>query len=452
MARAKTAYACTECGGQSSKWQGQCPHCGAWNTLVESVAVPAAVRFKAVSGTAGTVQPLAKVEARAETHARTGIEEFDRVLGGGIVPGGVILLGGDPGIGKSTLLLQAMAAIGAERHALYVTGEESPEQVALHAQRLGLVNAPVELLAEVQLEAIVSAIRTGRPDVVVIDSIQTVYTEALESAPGSVSQVRECAAQLTRLAKQSGITVLLVGHVTKEGAIAGPRVLEHIVDTVLYFEGDPHSSYRLVRAIKNRFGAANELGVFAMTERGLKGVANPSALFLSHHDEPVAGSCSLATVEGLRPLLVEVQALVDPGQSGGPPRRLAVGLDPQRLALLLAVLHRHGAVETGNLDVFVNAVGGVRITEPAADLAVLAAVFSSQQNKALQSKSIVFGEVGLAGEIRPVQRGQERLREAAKLGFRRAIIPSANRPKHAIEGIEIVAVRRIDEALDRLLR
>jgi DNA repair protein RadA/Sms len=452
MARAKTAYACTECGGQSSKWQGQCPHCGAWNTLVESVAVPAAVRFKAVSGTAGTVQPLAKVEARAETHARTGIEEFDRVLGGGIVPGGVILLGGDPGIGKSTLLLQAMAAIGAERHALYVTGEESPEQVALRAQRLGLVNAPVELLAEVQLEAIVSAIRTGRPDVVVIDSIQTVYTEALESAPGSVSQVRECAAQLTRLAKQSGITVLLVGHVTKEGAIAGPRVLEHIVDTVLYFEGDPHSSYRLVRAIKNRFGAANELGVFAMTERGLKGVANPSALFLSHHDEPVAGSCILATVEGSRPLLVEVQALVDPGQSGGPPRRLAVGLDPQRLALLLAVLHRHGAVETGNLDVFVNAVGGVRITEPAADLAVLAAVFSSQQNKALQSKSIVFGEVGLAGEIRPVQRGQERLREAAKLGFRRAIIPSANRPKHAIEGIEIVAVRRIDEALDRLLR
>jgi DNA repair protein RadA/Sms len=452
MARAKTAYACTECGGQSSKWQGQCPHCGAWNTLVESVAVPAAMRFKAVSGTAGTVQPLAKVETRVETHSPTGIEEFDRVLGGGIVRGGVILLGGDPGIGKSTLLLQAMAAIGAERRALYVTGEESPEQVALRAHRLGLVNAPVELLAEVQLEAIVDAIRTGRPDVVVIDSIQTVYTEALESAPGSVSQVRECAAQLTRLAKQSGITVLLVGHVTKEGAIAGPRVLEHIVDTVLYFEGDPHSSYRLVRAIKNRFGAANELGVFAMTERGLKGVANPSALFLSHHDEPVSGSCILATVEGSRPLLVEVQALVDPGQSGGAPRRLAVGLDPQRLALLLAVLHRHGAVETGNLDVFVNAVGGVRITEPAADLAVLAAVFSSQQNKALQGKSIVFGEVGLAGEIRPVQRGQERLREAAKLGFRRAIIPSANRPKHAIEGIEIVAVRRIDEALDRLIR
>jgi DNA repair protein RadA/Sms len=449
VAKAKTAYACTECGGQSSKWQGQCPHCGAWNTLVETVATPAAVRFQAVSGTAGEVQPLAKLEARAETHAPTGVEEFDRVLGGGLVAGGVILLGGDPGIGKSTLLLQAMAAIGAVRRALYVTGEESPEQVALRAQRLGLVNAPVDLLAEVQLEAIVGAIRMRRPEVVVIDSIQTVYTEALESAPGSVAQVRECAAQLTRLAKQSGITVLLVGHVTKEGAIAGPRVLEHIVDTVLYFEGDPHSSYRLVRAIKNRFGAANELGVFAMTERGLKGVANPSALFLSHHAEPVPGSCILATIEGSRPLLVEVQALVDPGQ-GGMARRLAVGLDAQRLALLLAVLHRHGGVETGMVDVFVNAVGGVRIAEPAADLAVLMAIYSSFKNSSLQAKSVVFGEVGLAGEIRPVQRGQERLREAAKLGFRTALIPAANRPKHAIEGIEVVTATRIGEALERL--
>jgi DNA repair protein RadA/Sms len=449
MAKAKTAYGCTECGGQASKWQGQCPHCGAWNTLVESVVTPAAVRFQAVSGAVGEVRPLAKVEARAETHAPTGLEEFDRVLGGGLVAGGVILLGGDPGIGKSTLLLQAMAAIGATRRALYVTGEESPEQVALRAQRLGLVNAPVELLAEVQLEAIVGAIRTRRPEVAVIDSIQTVYTEALESAPGSVAQVRECAAQLTRLAKQNAITVLLVGHVTKEGAIAGPRVLEHIVDTVLYFEGDPHSSYRLVRAIKNRFGAANELGVFAMTERGLKGVANPSALFLSHHAEPVPGSCILATLEGSRPLLVEVQALVDPGQ-GAMPRRLAVGLDAQRLALLLAVLHRHGGVETGNLDVFVNAVGGVRIAEPAADLAVLMAINSSFKNRNVASKSVVFGEVGLAGEIRPVQRGQERLREAAKLGFRTALIPAANRPKHAIEGMEVITVARIGEALERL--
>ena len=449
MAKAKTAYACTECGGQSSKWQGQCPHCSAWNTLVETVATPAAVRFQAVSGSAAEVQPLAEVQARAETHAPTGLEEFDRVLGGGLVAGGVILLGGDPGIGKSTLLLQAMAAIGAARRALYVTGEESPEQVALRAQRLGLVNAPVELLAEVQLEAIVGAIRMRRPEVVVIDSIQTVYTEALESAPGSVAQVRECAAQLTRLAKQTAITVVLVGHVTKEGAIAGPRVLEHIVDTVLYFEGDPHSSYRLVRAIKNRFGAANELGVFAMTERGLKGVANPSALFLSHHAEPVPGSCILATLEGSRPLLVEVQALVDPGQ-GGMARRLAVGLDAQRLALLLAVLHRHGGVETGVLDVFVNAVGGVRIAEPAADLAILMAIYSSFKNRSLQAKSVVFGEVGLAGEIRPVQRGQERLREAAKLGFRTALIPEANRPKHAIEGMDVITVARIGEALQQL--
>jgi DNA repair protein RadA/Sms len=342
--------------------------------------------------------------------------------------------------------LQASAAIGATRRALYVNGEESVEQVALRASRLGMVNAPVELLAEVQLEAIVGAIRTLRPEVVVIDSIQTVYTEALESAPGSVAQVRECAAQLTRLAKQGAITVILVGHVTKEGAIAGPRVLEHIVDTVLYFEGDTHSSFRLVRAIKNRFGAANELGVFAMTERGLKGVANPSALFLSQHGQPVPGSCILATVEGSRPMLVEVQALVDPTQ-GGLARRLAVGLDAQRLALLLAVLHRHGGVETGNLDVYVNAVGGMRIGEPAADLAVLLAVHSSLKNKPIESKSVVFGEVGLAGEIRPVQRGQERLREAAKLGFRRALIPAPNRPRLAIEGIEILTASRIGEAL-----
>jgi DNA repair protein RadA/Sms len=444
--KAKTAYACTECGGQTSKWQGQCPQCSAWNTLVETVAAKPASRFQALAGPASSVRALASVEMASNQRSATGIEEFDRVLGGGLVAGGVVLLGGDPGIGKSTLLLQASAAIGATRRALYVTGEESVEQVALRANRLGMVNAPVELLAEVQLEAILGAIRTLRPEVVVIDSIQTVYTEALESAPGSVAQVRECAAQLTRLAKQSATTVILVGHVTKEGAIAGPRVLEHIVDTVLYFEGDTHSSFRLVRAIKNRFGAANELGVFAMTERGLKGVANPSALFLSQHGLPVSGSCILATVEGSRPMLVEVQALVDPTQ-GGLARRLAVGLDPQRLALLLAVLHRHGGVETGNLDVYVNAVGGMRIGEPAADLAVLLAVYSSLKNKPIEAKSVVFGEVGLAGEIRPVQRGQERLREAAKLGFRRALIPAPNRPRQAIEGIEILAASRIDEAL-----
>ena len=446
MAKAKTLYACTECGGQSPKWQGQCPHCGVWNTLVETVAATAPVRFESVSGARSTVTPLASVTARATSRIPTGLEEFDRVLGGGLVPGGVILLGGDPGIGKSTLLLQAGAALGAAHRTLYVTGEESAEQIALRAQRLGLVNAPIELLAEVQLEAIVAAINATSPEIVVIDSVQTVYTEALASAPGSVAQVRECAAQLTRLAKQRGVIVLFVGHVTKEGAIAGPRVLEHIVDTVLYFEGDPHSSFRLVRAIKNRFGAANELGVFAMTERGLKGVANPSALFLSQHAEGVAGSAVVATLEGSRPLLVEVQALVDPVQ-GGMPRRLAVGLDPQRLALLLAVLHRHGGVDTGGFDVFVNAVGGVRILEPAADLAVLLSVCSSLKNKPVPRKTLIFGEVGLAGEIRPVQRGQERIREAAKLGFTTFVIPNLNKPKQHLENTIIIAVDRVEEAL-----
>jgi len=447
--RTRTIYACTECGGQSPKWQGQCPGCGAWNTLVESLAATAPTRFESVAGARSAITRLSSVEARATQRIPTGLEEFDRVLGGGLVPGGVILLGGDPGIGKSTLLLQAGAALGAAHRTLYVTGEESAEQIALRAQRLGLVNAPIELLAEVQLESIIAAIGAAAPEIVVIDSIQTIYTEALASAPGSVAQVRECAAQLTRMAKQRGIVVLFVGHVTKEGAIAGPRVLEHIVDTVLYFEGDTHSSFRLVRAIKNRFGAANELGVFAMTERGLKGVANPSALFLSQHAEGVPGSAIVATLEGSRPLLVEVQALVDPVQ-GGTPRRLAVGLDPQRLALLLAVLHRHGGVDTAGFDVFVNAVGGVRILEPAADLAVMLAVCSSLKNKALPTKALIFGEVGLAGEIRPVQRGQERLREAAKLGFRTALIPSLNKPKQAIDGMSIVSVDRIDQALEFL--
>jgi len=446
VAKPKTVYSCTECGGQSPKWQGQCPHCDAWNTLVETVATPQPTRFQTVSGKASAVRALGSVDAKSSPRFPTGLEEFDRVLGGGLVPGGVILLGGDPGIGKSTLLLQAMAAIGAAKKVLYVTGEESVEQVALRAQRLGLVNAPVSLLAEVQLEAIVATIGKEAPEVVVIDSIQTAYTEALTSAPGSVAQVRECAAQLTRLAKQRHIVVIFVGHVTKEGAIAGPRVLEHIVDTVLYFEGDTHSSFRLVRSIKNRFGAANELGVFAMTERGLRGVANPSALFLSKHGEPVPGSAVVATLEGSRPLLVEIQALVDPVQ-GGMPKRLSVGLDPQRLSLLLAVLHRHGGVETGGYDVFVNAVGGVRINEPAADLAILLAVHSSLTGRPLPAKTLVFGEVGLAGEVRPVQRGQERIREAAKLGFRQVLIPNLNKPKQAIDGMKVIGVDRIDQAL-----
>ncbi len=449
MAKSKTIYSCTECGGAAPKWQGQCPQCGVWNTLVETSVAPAAVRFENVAGTRSAITPLAAVKAQENTRIPTGLEEFDRVLGGGLVPGGVVLIGGDPGIGKSTLLLQATAALGAAHRTLYVTGEESVEQIALRAQRLGLVNAPVELLAEVQLEAIVAAITSAHPEVVIVDSIQTVYTEALQSAPGSVAQVRECAAQLTRLAKQRGVVVIFVGHVTKEGAIAGPRVLEHIVDTVLYFEGDPHSSFRLVRAIKNRFGAANELGVFGMTERGLKGVSNPSALFLSQHADAVPGSAVVATLEGSRPLLVEIQALVDP-VLGGTPRRLAVGLDAQRLALLLAVLHRHGGVETAGYDVFVNAVGGVRIQEPAVDLAVLLSINSSLKNKPLPDKLIVFGEVGLAGEIRPVQRGQERIREAAKLGFGTVLIPAANKPKQGIDGVRMVTVNRVEDALAQM--
>ena len=358
----------------------------------------------------------------------------------------MVLIGGDPGIGKSTLLLQALDGLQRSgQRTLYVTGEESGAQVALRARRLGLDRSQVQVLAETQLEKMLAALQTQQPDVAVIDSIQTVYSEQLTSAPGSVAQVRECAAHLTRMAKASGTSVVLVGHVTKEGALAGPRVLEHMVDTVLYFEGDTHSSYRLVRAIKNRFGAVNEIGVFAMTERGLRGVSNPSAIFLSQHTEPVPGSCVLVTLEGTRPLLVEVQALVD---TGGPsPRRLSVGLERDRLAMLLAVLHRHAGVACMDQDVFVNAVGGVRISEPAADLAVLLAIQSSLRGKPLPRGFLAFGEVGLAGEVRPAPRGQERLKEAAKLGFSVAVIPKANAPKKPIEGLTVHAVERIDEAM-----
>ncbi len=448
MAKAKTVYSCTECGGQAPKWQGQCPSCMAWNTLVETIAETTANnRYLPLAETVG-LQKLAEVEAAEIPRQATGITEFDRVLGGGLVPGGVVLIGGDPGIGKSTLLLQTLCHIGGQRSAVYVSGEESPQQIAMRAKRLGLDASPIELLAEINLEKILSTLQTHKPDVAVIDSIQTIYSEALQSAPGSVAQVRECSAQLTRLAKQLGITVVLVGHVTKEGTLAGPRVLEHIVDTVLYFEGDPNSSFRLVRAFKNRFGAVNELGVFAMTEKGLREVSNPSALFLSHHAEQVAGSCITVTQEGTRPLLVEVQALVDEAHAPNP-KRLCVGLEQNRLAMLLAVLHRHAGVACFDQDVFVNAVGGVKISEPAVDLAVLLAIVSSLKNKPLDNKLIVFGEVGLAGEVRPVQLGQERLKEAAKLGFTRAIVPKANAPKHAIKGIEVVGVDRLEQALNQ---
>jgi DNA repair protein RadA/Sms len=449
MARPRTQYVCGECGGASPKWQGQCPHCNAWNTLTETRAESATTHRYAGQSPGSSVLSLGEVHARELPRRSTGIEEFDRVLGGGLVEGGVVLIGGDPGIGKSTLLLQALAAMSARLKVLYVSGEESAAQVALRARRLGIDGKSVRLLAEISLDSILAHLTAERPDVAVIDSIQTLYAGELQSAPGSVAQVRECAAQLTRAAKQSGGTLVLVGHVTKEGALAGPRVLEHMVDAVLYFEGDTHSAFRLVRAVKNRFGAVNELGVFAMTDRGLRGVSNPSALFLSHHDTEVAGSCVLVTQEGTRPLLVEVQALVDVAHMPNP-RRLCVGLDQQRLAMLLAVLHRHAGVASFDQDVFVNAVGGVRIQEPAADLAVLLAIVSSIRNRPLPRGLVAFGEVGLAGEIRPAPRGQERLREAAKLGFSLAVIPKANAPKQPIEGLEIVPVDRLEHALARL--
>jgi len=453
MAKPKSIYSCTECGASAPKWQGQCPGCGVWNTLVETIAESLNAnpnnRFAALAGSSH-LQQLSEIQPRQEPRTATGIEEFDRVLGGGLVAGGVVLIGGDPGIGKSTLLLQALCRLAeASQSVLYVSGEESGEQVALRARRLQLPTGGLALLAEISLEKILATLAREQPAVAVMDSIQTLYSEALQSAPGSVAQVRECAAHLTRYAKQSGTCVILVGHVTKEGALAGPRVLEHIVDTVLYFEGETHSSFRLVRAVKNRFGAVNELGVFAMTDKGLRGVSNPSALFLSQHAQEVSGSCVMVTQEGSRPLLVEIQALVDATHAPNP-RRLTVGLEQNRLAMLLAVLHRHAGIVCFDQDVFVNAVGGVRISEPAADLAVLLAIVSSLRNKPLPAKLIAFGEIGLAGEIRPAPRGQERLKEAAKLGFTHALIPKANAPKQPIKGLEVIALDRVEQAIEQL--
>ncbi len=448
MARVRTKHVCTECGGASPKWQGQCPHCEAWNTLVETAdeARSAPHRYQSLAPTQAIVT-LDRIPVVSIARIATGIDEFDRVLGGGIVEGSVVLIGGDPGIGKSTLLLQTLAGLCATREVLYVSGEESGAQVALRAHRMGAEAARLPLMAEIELERIVAAIESRRPAVVVVDSIQTLYSSQLQSVPGSVAQVRECAAQLTRLSKQLGVAVVMIGHVTKEGTLAGPRVLEHMVDTVLYFEGDAHSSYRLVRAFKNRFGAVNELGVFAMTDRGLRGVTNPSALFLSTHADGVPGSCVNVTQEGTRPLLVEIQALVDSAHVPNP-RRLSVGLEHNRLAMLLAVLHRHAGIACYDQDVFINAVGGVRIAEPAADLAVLLAIVSSLKNRALPRGVAAFGEVGLAGEIRPAPRGQERLREAAKLGFARVLVPRANAPRRPIEGVEAIALDRIDQAIE----
>lgn len=448
MPRTRSIYVCEACGNESLKWQGQCPACGAWNSL-GSVRLGRTARRGDPAATAGvaSIQRLAEVALEEEPRFATGISEFDRVLGGGLVPGSVTLLGGDPGIGKSTLLLQAGDALSRLRTTLYVTGEESPKQVSLRARRLDVTGESLHLLAETCIETVLAAAQARSAHIVIVDSIQTVYTDAVESSPGSAAQVREAAAQLVRFAKSTGTAVLIIGHVTKEGLIAGPRILEHMVDTVLYFESEVGSRFRMIRSVKNRFGAANEIGVFAMTESGLREVRNPSAIFLSRHVEPVAGSVVMVAREGSRPMLVEVQALVDDAQSVNP-RRVAVGLDQSRLALLLAVLHRHGGVSMAGQDVFVNVVGGVRIAETAADLAALLAAVSSLRGRPLPAELVCFGEVGLAGEVRPVPYGEERLREAAKHGFRRAIVPAANAPKKPPRDIEVVAIERIAQALD----
>ncbi len=457
VAKARTAFVCNECGAEYSKWQGQCGACGAWDTVSEIVLESAATAKSPASrrsGWAGKVDApkvtaLKDVQQGEDVRVSTGIGEFDRVLGGGLVEGAVVLVGGDPGIGKSTLLLQAVAAMAGTLPGLYVTGEESLAQVAGRAARLGLPLDGLNALAETGIEHILEQAVALRPRIIVADSVQTLWTESLTAAPGSVSQVRESAARLVRYAKETGTAVFLVGHVTKEGGIAGPRVLEHMVDAVLYFEGDSGSRFRVLRAFKNRFGAVNELGVFAMADKGLKEVPNPSAIFLSGGSTQQPGSCVMVAREGTRPLLVEVQALVDASPLSNP-RRVAVGLEGNRLAMLLAVLHRHGGVMVGDQDVFVNVVGGIRVQETAADLPVLLAVLSSLRDVPLPEKTVAFGEVGLSGEIRPVPNGEERLKEAATHGFKRAIVAKANAPKSgSYKGMEIIAVERLAEALEQ---
>ena len=452
--KVKTRYQCSECGAVTLKWTGQCAECGAWNTLSEVTLeqkTPLAERFQSHVAGQAVIRKLDEVDLVKQPRMSTGSDELNRSLGGGLVSGSVILLGGDPGIGKSTLLLQVLSSL-ADRDqvkALYVSGEESIEQISLRSSRLGLQAGDLFVLAENHLEHIFTAVQQHKPQVLVIDSIQTVFSDALQSAPGSVAQVRECAARLVRFAKQTQTTVFLVGHVTKEGALAGPRVLEHMVDTVLYFEGDGNSRYRMIRSVKNRYGAVNELGVFAMTDKGLREVSNPSAIFLTADGEPAPGTSILVTREGSRPLLVEVQALVDQSHSSQP-RRVAVGLEQNRLSMLLAVLHRHAGVVTWDQDVFVNVVGGVKLTETAADLAILVAILSSLRDRPLAEDLVVFGEVGLTGEIRPVQEGQERLKEAKKHGFNKAIIPAANSPKTKKGQVEIFPVRKLSQAIEAL--
>ncbi len=447
----KSQYVCESCGASSPKWIGCCPDCGTWNSYVEmAIASPKSVRHKGLTGEINnTVKSLLDVNVTEHQRTSCGLTELDRVLGGGLVPGSVVLMGGDPGIGKSTVLLQAISHLSQQLPVLYITGEESLQQVSARAHRLGLARKEIRLLAQTHIETILDIIIKEQPKVVVIDSIQTVFTDTINSAPGSVSQVRESAAKLTHYAKQTDTTLFLVGHVTKEGALAGPRVLEHMVDTVLYFEGERDNRFRIVRAVKNRFGAVNELGIFAMGDKGLREVANPCSIFLSRYEKPVSGSSILVTWEGTRPMLVEIQALVDSSHLGNP-RRVSVGLDPNRLTMLLAILSRHGGIVTGDQDVFVNAVGGVRVLETGSDLSVLLSVLSSLRNQPLPSDLVVFGEVGLAGEIRPVQGGQERLQEAAKHGFKRAIVPKANMKKSEFAGLQITPVQHLSEVLQNI--
>ena len=454
MARVRLVYQCERCGARSPKWSGQCPECREWNTMHEAALAP--LDRSGGPGSRGSdgpsrIESALSVEVGVQRHLSTGMGELDRVLGGGLVAGGVVLIGGDPGIGKSTLLLQVTAGIACDGKAapLYVTGEESLPQVVMRGRRLGVPLEGVRLLAETRMERIIELASPAPPAVLVIDSIQTMHCDGTPAAPGSVSQVRECGAGLTRFAKSTGSALLLVGHVTKEGSIAGPRVLEHLVDTVLYFEPEGNQRYRILRAVKNRFGAANELGIFAMGTGGLREVPNPSAIFLSRRSEAVSGSVVTVTREGTRPLMVELQALVD-GESAGSPRRVSLGLDPIRLSMLLAVLSRHAGTPTQTRDVFVNVVGGVRISETAADLPVLAAVFSSLRNRPVPKDLVAFGEVGLAGEIRPVYNGEERLQIAVKHGFKRAVVPRANRLRDLPPAMEVTQVRRLDEALERL--
>lgn len=452
MAKNKTAFVCSECGAHYPRWQGQCSDCKSWNTLTETLVASQSVKpVSSLSGYAGQtsahIQTLNEINIQALPRFSSHFKELDRVLGGGIVPGSAMLIGGSPGAGKSTLLLQVMCALAESKRSLYVTGEESLQQVALRAERLKLPKDKLQMLSETHVETICQLALNEKPEVMVVDSIQVMHVSDIQSAPGSVSQVRESAAFLTRFAKQHHIAMFIVGHVTKEGSLAGPKVLEHCIDCSMMLEGESDGRFRTLRTHKNRFGAVNELGVFGMTEHGLREVANPSAIFLSKNQDHSPGSVVMVVWEGTRPLLVEIQALVDYSQLAAP-KRVTVGLEQNRLAMLLAVLHKHGNVQMSDQDVFVNVVGGVKVTETSADLAVLLAMISSFRNHALPDDLIVFGEVGLAGEIRPVPNGTERLQEATKHGFKRAIVPKANAPKKSWTGLEVIGVSRLSEALE----